>query len=540
MRRISLGILLAGLLAASASAQSPASISRPDCHTTLFGGISCDQSTHPAKPEESKGVGTICRLGSDAFSRLACADAKLAALRTKLERAYQLAKVSAEPNERQALVQQQLGWIHQRNQNCGIETEDKAPLDQLRQATKCLETEINARIDALNTATKHPPSALMSCQSTTIPYDRLICSNPDLAQSDLLLRKAFESSRNAAAASDRERLIANQSDWVSARNEKCGLTGKTPISVDALQKSKSCVEQEIEGRLAVLTGSLNTSSTGDSAAPSIQQVDLEPLPQTDTFGRGRPGTKFPKFHLSTANDAVKGTVQCLQPDRSANNSEANTPPPNGHIKIDIEDNTKVLHLLDSDTWMRILGNIRSAVQTACARAFAAEHESIGSLNGIVEISVTDGLFFAYSGGAKSTWTVQTNLPKEAEETRSALGVTKWVDAAQLSRNPYFYRDMVVGLVLQFDHRIADSEDVFTYRGSPIVVVDAPTGLFHGEPVILAARVQGIKGVIKESGDEVLLPEVIYVGSKNCNRLCTALATLPTLRDGTTTTTEVLK
>ncbi len=425
MLRIGCGILLAGFLAGSASAQSPGA-TRPgeDCHTTLFGGTSCAQTRAAAKPKPKPAVGA-CRFGSDAFSRLACVDAKLAALRTNLEQAYQAAKQAAGPNGAPTLGKQQLGWIRERNQKCGIEGKDRVPLQQLRPATKCLEDEINARITALAAGARTQGAARpkqasdlsSSCPSDASPYDRLICSNADLAELDLALRKALQGPKGAATPAD-ERLTADQSHWVRARDEKCGLTDKNSVAANELQNSKPCLERELKDRLAVLAGEFNsTASVGQRAPARVAEAIPEAKPDANTSG-------------------------------------------------------------------------------------------------------------------------QANLSKEMDKIKTALGVTEWVGVGRLARNPYYYKDVVVAVVAKFEQKLSETEAIFTYGGSEIVISGSPAELSNGEPLVVAARVSWNKGVIKPSGDEVLLPAAVYVGSRNCATSCEAIDQLASQRDAPVLPVEV--
>ena len=530
MRHIKWGILLAGFLVGSASAQSPAAIPGRDCHTTLFGGTSCDQSRAVAKPKEAKPGAGACRLGTDAFARLACADAKLAASRAQLERTYQSAKESAGPNGASALAKQQLGWIRERNQKCGIEAKDQAPLSQLRPAAKCLEDEINARIAALNNAARQTSGGPGPCRSSASPYDRLVCANPDLAQLNLALRKALERARGAASPSDRERLNAEQANWIKARDEKCGLSGNDPISIDELQKSKPCIEQEIKGQLVALADDLKFPAIEQSAPASIPEIVIEPLLETGTPGREVPAATSHIFRLSAVKDGIKGQVQCsVVLERSAEGSNDKLLA-KGHVKIGLEENMRVVHLLETDTWRPVWDKIRSAAQSSCNRALAAESQRIGSSDELFEISVEGGVFTASSIGASAAWTVQANVPKEMDKIKTALGVTDWVELTRLARNPYYYKDALVAVVAKFEQKLSETEAIFTYEGSEIVISSSPTELSDGQPMVLAARVKGNKGVIKPSGDEVLLPAAVYVGSTKCTSSCETIAKLAALRN----------
>jgi hypothetical protein len=234
---------------------------------------------------------------------------------------------------------------------------------------------------------------------------------------DLALRKALQGLTGGASAADGQRLRTDQSNWVRARDEKCGLAGKNSVAVNELQKSKVCVEQELKDRLAVLAGDVNTASVGRSAPARVADAVPEAKPDADTSG-------------------------------------------------------------------------------------------------------------------------QATLSKEMDKIKTALGVTEWVRVSRLARNPYYYKDAVVAVVAKFEQKLSETEAIFTYGGSELVISGSPAELSNGEPLVLAARVSGNKGVIKPSGDEVLLPAAVYVRSTKCTTSCEAIDELAVQRNAPELPVEV--
>ena len=90
--------------------------------------------------------------------------------------------------------------------------------------------------------------------------------------------------------------------------------------------------------------------------------------------------------------------------------------------------------------------------------------------------------------------------------------------------------MLVATVAKFEEKLSETEAIFTYEGSEMVITGSPAELSDGKPVILAARVTGNKGVIRASGDEVLLPAAVYVRSTKCTNVCEGLVNLAALRN----------
>ena len=148
------------------------------------------------------------------------------------------------------------------------------------------------------------------------------------------------------------------------------------------------------------------------------------------------------------------------------------------------------------------------------------NEPISELYDVFEVYSPQGLFMAYSTGQNTPWTLQTNLPKARRAVKTDLGIETWVKPSQLTRNPYFFKDSLVGMVIQFDHMLSGNEAVFTRSGAQIFVSGVPPTLFQSkEQVVLAGRVTGNKGVISPSGSETLLPALDYVGAYKCGNTC---------------------
>lgn len=91
-------------------------------------------------------TGTLCKSARGAVVRLICADPDLAAVESILALAFQDAKRGATPDDQKLLAKEQLSWIRERNQKCGLIGKDYAPLAELRSAQQCLEDAINERI----------------------------------------------------------------------------------------------------------------------------------------------------------------------------------------------------------------------------------------------------------------------------------------------------------------------------------------------------------------------------------------------------------
>jgi hypothetical protein len=183
-------------------------------------------------------------------------------------------------------------------------------------------------------------------------------------------------------------------------------------------------------------------------------------------------------------------------------------------------------MYESDTWTPFLDDLRNAAHTSCASAAKsgrlrnAANEPVTELNDVFEVYSPRGLFMAYGTGQDNPWTLQSNLPKARKVVKSDLGIQDWIYPSQLTRNPYFFKDSVVGMVVQFDHMLSENEAVFERSGAEIFVSGVSPKFFQDkELIVLAGRVTGNKGLISPMGSEVLLPALDYIGSYKCGDQC---------------------
>jgi uncharacterized protein YecT (DUF1311 family) len=534
MRQIAWTILVALVVCEPLHAQVGGSNPQVDCHTTLFGGTTCTQHTAPSPTQP---LSNSCRFGTSAAARLMCAYPKLAAMDSSLAKAYRGAKQVAPPDEQKALLTEQLNWIRQRNQKCGLTGKDNASLDQLRPAAQCMEEEIKARIDALQTAFRpDTDDHATQCQSARSASGRLICADPDLADADLALSRAFHEAEKAAPPYDQKRMEQEQLTWVEARDEKCQLIGKDTASIDELRTAKPCMEHEIKVRFAALIAGGQSKLTGTASAPQSQGVVLDPILDTDASGQhpAASSRSFQALRLSAASDGLKGAVKCSAPLTYEGTDPLAHTPFSGKwgTAIVLDDDENSYRIFETENWVPALNNIRNAARSACAAALASgqlrnvANETIAKLYDLFEVIYPDGVFMAYSTGQNSSWTVAINAPQARREMKASLGIQTWVDPTQLTRNPYFYKDNVVGVIIRFDHMLPQGEAVFTWNGSDVLVTAIPPNLSRGtDLIVLSGRVRGNKGVIEPSGNEVVMPVLDYVGAANCGNMCQALQKL---------------
>ena len=241
MRRIAWGTVLVLLVA-----------------TAVCGGTVCAQQTAPTGRAENG-----CQAATTAAARLICADSHLAAVDSTLAKAYREAKETASPDEQKLLVQEQLAWLRERSEKCGLKGKDAAPIDELRKAKPCVEAEIKARLAALqsgdqaNLVTDSISRTRTACPSAKSASARLMCDDPQLAAMHSALAKAFLDAKKSASPQTQQVLAKKQRTWAQELNQKCGLTGRD--SIDQLRAAKPCLEDAIKAQIAALQDGSQTS-----------------------------------------------------------------------------------------------------------------------------------------------------------------------------------------------------------------------------------------------------------------------------------------
>ena len=250
--------------------------------TALFAGsLSAQQSAPP-------GTTMTCKSATGAAARLICANSDLAGVNWILAIAFQGAKGAVSPDVRKSLVKDQLTWMQQRNQKCGLTGKDNAPIRALLSSKQCLEDAIEAQIEELQDGTRIdsiskiaasngqnvPANNSMVCKSAKDALARLICADPDLAALDLKLAIAFQDAKVAAAPDAQKLLVKEQQTWTRERNRKCGLTGKNDAPMGAPLSGKQCVEDAIGSRIAELQHRLQAASISQAPASNTQDAPL--------------------------------------------------------------------------------------------------------------------------------------------------------------------------------------------------------------------------------------------------------------------------
>ncbi|MGC2121727.1 MAG: hypothetical protein WA652_02625 [Xanthobacteraceae bacterium] len=226
---------------------------------------------------------------------------------------------------------------------------------------------------------------------------------------------------------------------------------------------------------------------------------------------------------------MSGTADCGTQSPSAGGRPADAGgPAKPIVKITLADDANSYQLFENDTWRAVLEEVRNAVHAACSKASRAANNGSGATSALddrYEVDSSQGLFVAQSEGVNGAWRVEANVPQTRQKLQTDLGIQKWIKPSELARNPYFFKDMVVGMIVRVDRKISDSQAVFARSSARIFVADVPHEFADRDMVVLAGRVMGNKGVVDPSGSEELLPAVAYVGTANCANVCETLSGL---------------
>src|SRR5262249_27724770 len=103
------------------------------------------------------------------------------------------------------------------------------------------------------------------------PDERLICASQELSLADSSLAGVFQAARNAVPESARKPLIAEQRQWVDARNRNCGIDRDTILQPRIYIDGIPCMADAMREREKVLEG-LRAAAVAKSAAEAFQQT----------------------------------------------------------------------------------------------------------------------------------------------------------------------------------------------------------------------------------------------------------------------------
>ncbi len=374
------------------------------------------------------------------------------------------------------------------------------------------------------------------CKTARTASTRLICAEPDLTAIDAILSVAYRGAKAAAAPGAKWSLIQQQSNWIRDRDQKCGLTGRNFQPIRELLPAKQCLESAIEARISDLEYGPETGSISQAPPPpppptiSVTPVLQSPILRADGVPASNEPPPFKELHFSSSADGIDGAIKCSSLLKQGGSDPVSAAMQGkSFVKIAIDGSPTSYRMFENDAWEPFLDNLRSAAQLACTNALKTGrlrddgNEIVAEVNDVFEVSSPQGLFTAYSIGPNTPWVLETNLPRARKQLKAALGIDTWVEPSQLAKNPYFFKNSSVGMVVRFDHMLSSNDAVFSRSGSEIFVSGVPSATFQSnELVVLAGRVMGNKGVIGPLGNESLLPSLNYIGARPCDNSCDGL------------------
>jgi len=482
MNRVVWGLLVAAAIAPTARAQQP--------------GV--------------PGRASFCGAAISAAARLICADPDLAARDAKLVAAYRQVKSRSSASVQMDLLKEQQTWMRERDQKCGLTGKDRVPIDELRKAKRCMQEEMDARLAELQTGAQSntaitnavPTGSAIAARRQTDPATADATSNGSIIAPEAPINPA---SPDAAATG-----------WTSAPN----------VPVPAKTVSTSTANVPTSAPNVPLTSTSPSNPPASVQGIVIKPAALTPAVPADT-GEGSHSPTSPTFSFSASVNGVSGTADCKATSSSQEGQPLANTPLGGRsiVKITITDDANSYRMFESDAWTAFLNDLRSTIHFACASTLQG-----AGLRGVADQSSdpyavfsSQGLFAAYSTTINTPWIVRTNLPQARKKLESDLGIQKWIEPSELARNPYFFKDQVVGMVIRFDREISEDEAVFAQADARIFVAGLPHNKFaNRQMVVLVGRVTGNRGVIDPSGNEELMPALDYLGASNCEKSCVGL------------------
>lgn len=377
-----------------------------------------------------------------------------------------------------------------------------------------------------------------TCRFGVSAAARLMCADPQLAAMDLTLVKTYRVATQRAAPDQKKVLLAEQAEWIRQRNEKCGLAGKDSAPLDQIRPAAQCLKNEIRDRIEALQGGMENHEANNPNACQSAKDAAERLICADP-------------DLADADLALSNAYQDAEKAASVNSRKKLVQEQLAWVHA--RDERCGLAGKDKDAApINELRNAKSCMEGEIKTRFSALLAASGGKSvsppaapnsqGVVVSPAVETAASAGGAGSGSIGSyavhlpapaqgppnaVETELSRARKEFAADLGIQQWIDPKQLARNPYFYKGTVVGMVLGFERSISKNEAIFVHDGNRVFVAGVPSTIIQGAgELVLAARVQGNKGVIDSSGNEGILPALDYVGGAHCNSLCAGLAKLP--------------
>jgi uncharacterized protein YecT (DUF1311 family) len=396
---------------------------------------------------------------------------------------------------------------------------------------------------AASVPTQATPSAPVAntCRFGIGAAARLMCADPKLAALDLAMVKAYRRNMEGIAPDKKKVLLAEQAEWIRQRNQKCGLAGEDNAPLDQIRPAAQCMMDEIKERTEALQSEVEKTDANNSdpcqsaktaserlicADPDLADADLALSKVYQDAEKAAPldvRTRLAQEQLTWVHgrDAKCGLI--------------------GKDAVPIDELREAKPCMEGEMKARFAALLTAyrGKSSSPAGASAGPAVPANSQAAIISPAVETGALADRATSPRNSPALHvstaaqepggasdTDLSRARMKLAADLGIQRWIDLKQLARNPYFYKDTVVGVVLSFERSISKHEAIFALDNNQVFVAGVPsTPLLGVGEIVLAGRVKGNKGVIDNSGNEAIFPALDYVGRASCGSQCEALAKL---------------
>lgn len=458
-----------------------------------------------------------CSKAKSASARLICSDQELSELDARLGSNFQTNRDRMGGADRAAFVKEQLDWIRNRNQKCGLVGKDSAPIEDLKGAKSCMAEALKSRIVELI------PGNMGSAP----------LQNPkNVPQSHSTIVGEWEQFQGGKRST-----LTFAPDGTLTLVEINGVQHKSTfkvISSKEIEWGADVVGAEVKGNMLEIahTRSLDRfRRVGTNDIAAAQTGVFEP-----TAPQNAPNAAAIENIL--VNVQVHG---CDINHHGFGGATATVKPGNDEV------------FFSNERMQQLLKFLWDKGHAACLQTIA-QHQIPPNMTPGAEVEIrlsypvwgpdeagdvftsSDGIRFAdgsMNGGIVNSLRIrngqrvaaqaeQQRLQQEAQRRAdfkanltSQFGVNSWIAPAQLSANPFVYQGRVVAVQTTFDHMLSASEAMFS---GDLYVSGVPSTMFQGRVSgILVGRVTGNKGVKTPFGGEALVPALEYVGFHLCNQ-----------------------
>jgi uncharacterized protein YecT (DUF1311 family) len=177
----------------------------------------------------------------DPADRLFCGDPELNDAAARLTSAIEsrLNRLT----DRRIAIEENAGWIRDRNSSCGIFGKQGIPSQEVRSVRDCLLKETEER-----TAILVDPN--FDCLAANTTASMLICSDPSLAAAEMELNSHVLGLIAKLKENDASEAFAEYARWTRARDRKCDLIEKDNVPLAELSSSENCLAEYMSQKTA--------------------------------------------------------------------------------------------------------------------------------------------------------------------------------------------------------------------------------------------------------------------------------------------------